>query len=63
MLKYAKQVLSKVSFDKELFEKELMKAIKMLVPVEIRELKKWCYRKFGNLYRTILDKCFSIAPA
>ena len=63
MLKYAKQVLSKVSFDKELFEKELMKAIKMLVPVEIRELKKWCYRKFGKLYQAILDRCFSVSPA
>ncbi len=63
MLRYAKQVLSKVSFDKELFEKELRKAIKMLVPVEIRELKKWCYRKFSKLYRAILDRCFSVVPA
>ncbi len=63
MLKYAKQVLSKVSFDKELFEKELLKAIKLLMPVEISELKKWCYRKFGSLYRAILDRCFTAATA
>jgi hypothetical protein len=63
MLKYAKQVLSKVSFDKDLFEKELMKALKMLVPVEIMELKKWCYQKFGKLYRSILDRCFTLANA
>ncbi len=58
MLKYAKQVLSKVSFDKNLFEKELLKAIKLLLPVEILELKEWCYKKFGHLYRSILDRCF-----
>jgi len=58
MLKYVKEVLSKVSFDKELFEKELKKALKMLMPFEVRELKAWCYKKFGNLYRAILDKCF-----
>lgn len=58
MLKYAKTVLSKVSFDRELFEKELRKAIKLLMPYEIRELKDWCYKKFGNIYRAILDRCF-----
>jgi hypothetical protein len=31
MLRYAKEILTKVSFDAQLFEKELRKAIKMLV--------------------------------
>ena len=35
MLKYAKEVLTKVSFDAQLFEKELKKAIKLLVPGNI----------------------------
>ena len=63
MLKYAKEVLSKVSFDRELFEKELLKAIKLLIPVELSELKEWCYKKFGHIYRSILDRCFVIANA
>jgi hypothetical protein len=63
MLKYAKEILTKVSFDAQLFEKELKKAIKLLVPGEIQVLKKWCYEKFGKLYNTLLDRCFKLAPA
>ena len=63
MLKYAKEVLTKVSFDAQLFEKELKKAIKLLVPGEISELRKWCYDQFGKLYSTLLNRCFKIAPA
>lgn len=58
MLKYAKEILSKVSFDKNLFEKELLKAIKLLLPVEIKELKEWCYKTFGHIYSSILERCF-----
>ena len=58
MLEYSKNVLSKVSFDKALFEKELIKAIKKLVEQELKALKKWCYKKFSNLYSPILDKHF-----
>lgn len=58
MLNYIKTILSKVSFSKELFEKELKKAIKMLVPDELEDLKVWCYSKFGHLYQSILNKCF-----
>jgi len=58
MLKYTKEVLSKVSFDRYLFEKELLKALKLLLPVEIKELKEWCYRTFGNIYSSVLDRCF-----
>jgi hypothetical protein len=58
MLEYVKTVLSKVSFDRALFEKELKKALKMLIPDELYQLKDWCYRKFGSLYRSILNKHF-----
>jgi hypothetical protein len=58
MLEYVKTILSKVSFDRRLFEKELRKAIRALVPDELRELKEWCYSKFGDLYRTVLNKYF-----
>ncbi len=58
MLEYAKIILSKVSFDKRLFEKELSKAVKALVPDELREFKQWCYDKFGQLYQTVLNKYF-----
>ncbi|MEQ8905379.1 hypothetical protein [Ekhidna sp.] len=59
MLEYFKTILSKVSFDKRLFEKELRKAIKALVPDEVYQLKEWCYRKFSKQYEPILAACFT----
>lgn len=38
---YTKSVLERVSFDAELFCKELEKAVKVLLPYEIEELYKW----------------------
>lgn len=61
MLEYFKTILSKVSFDRWLFEKELKKAIKSLVPAEITTLRDWCYDQFGQIYESILNKCFSRA--
>ena len=59
MLEYVKLILSKVSFQKELFEKELRKAIEMLVPDEVVQLKDWCYNQFGEVYQVVLNRCFS----
>lgn len=58
MIEYVKLILEKVSFDKSLFEKELKKGIKTLGLHEIKELRKWCYERFGNVYRGILNRCF-----
>lgn len=58
MLNYVKKVLTKVSFDAQLFEKELRKAINLLIGDDIRELKHWCYARFGNQYEAILNRCF-----
>ena len=38
---YTKTILEKVSFDAELFSLELKKAVKKLLPHEIKELKIW----------------------
>jgi hypothetical protein len=61
MLKYVKTVLTRVSFDARLFEKELRKAIKMLVAEEIQELRDWCYINFGQQHQAILNRCFVLA--
>lgn len=58
MLNYVKTVLTKVSFNALLFEKELRKAIKMLIGDEVNELKQWCYTRFGNEHEAILNRCF-----
>lgn len=41
MLDYTKTILQKVSFDARLFSRELKKAISLLLPSEIEELKIW----------------------
>jgi hypothetical protein len=61
MLNYVKTVLTKVSFDALLFEKELRKAIRLLIADEVNELKRWCYTRFGNEYEAILNRCFVFA--
>lgn len=61
MLNYVKTVLARVSFDARLFEKELRKAMKMLVAEELQELKNWCYANFSGEHQAILNRCFVIA--
>jgi len=61
MLEFKKKILSKVSFDRRLFEKELIKAVRWLVPKEVVELKCWCYENYGEKYKEVLDHCFNKA--
>ncbi|UXE69130.1 MAG: hypothetical protein KA713_13360 [Chryseotalea sp. WA131a] len=61
MLNYFKTILSRVSFDARLFEKELRKAIKMLIAEELQELRNWCYANYGSEHQAILNRCFVIA--
>jgi len=60
MLNYVKTVLTKVSFSALLFEKELRKALKLLIGEEVSELKRWCYTRFGNVHEDILNRCFVV---
>lgn len=41
MYNYSKKVLENVSFDAQLFCKELEKAVKVLLPYEIEQLTIW----------------------
>jgi hypothetical protein len=59
MLEYFKTILSKVSFDKKLFEKELLKALKQLVSEELKTFKEWCYEQFSQIHGAILNRCFA----
>ena len=51
MLEYSKMILTKVSFDHKLFERELIKAVGMLIPTDRDELKAWVIRNFGIQYQ------------
>tara|TARA_R110002049_G_scaffold215987_4_gene387399 strand:- start:869 stop:1054 length:186 start_codon:yes stop_codon:yes gene_type:complete len=56
MYEFSKRILQKVSFDKDLFRKELMKAKRWLKRDESLMLKAWCLANFGHLYAdTIMD--------
>lgn len=58
MMEYVKIILIKVSFDKKLFEKELRKGLKLLVPSEIKEFQEWCYKTFSKSFEPVLNKYF-----
>ncbi|GAB3292670.1 hypothetical protein ACFQT0_06635 [Hymenobacter humi] len=58
MLDYVKMILLKVSFNKALFEKELRKSLKMLMPAEVPDFRSWCYQQFARVYRKVLKRVF-----
>lgn len=44
MYSYTKSVLERVSFDPKLFCKELEKALKLLLPYEVDQLRDWLFQ-------------------
>ncbi|MDQ5928384.1 MAG: hypothetical protein QG594_158 [Bacteroidota bacterium] len=52
---YTKEILERVSFDSELFLKELKKAFRNLLPYEIEQLKNWLIH-FTN-QKPVLRNC------
>jgi hypothetical protein len=55
MFEYTKQILTKVSFDRTLFRKELIKALRMLKKDERRLLKIWCVATFAAYSDLVID--------
>jgi len=63
MFDYTVEILMKVSFDLQLFTKELNKALTRLLPYEIEELKIWYLTLIQD--RPLLASCqhyFEIPP-
>lgn len=58
MLELCKEILTKVSFDRLLFQKELNKALKWLQTEEIESFKEWCQNTFGKKYPDVLRAAF-----
>jgi len=58
MFDYAKTILSKVSFSRELFGKELLKCINWVEKEKRDDLRTWCYSNFKDIYPDILDEAF-----
>jgi hypothetical protein len=59
MLEFCKNVLTKVSFDRLLFAKELKKSIKWLSREELVQLRSWCIQRFGAMYGDLIHESFS----
>ena len=55
MFEYTKTILNKVSFDANLFCKEVEKAVKRLLPYELEELRIFIQRLI--LQNPELDRC------
>ena len=55
MLEFSKKILSKVSFDKTLFRKELQKSAGWLNKKEVITLKIWTLTTFSQYKNTILE--------
>jgi len=58
MMEFSKQVLQKVSFDRRLFKKELMKARRWLGTSDQLVLKAWCLATFGHMYKDVILEVF-----
>lgn len=58
MFEYTKTVLQKVSFNKDLFVKELEKAVNRLLPHELKELIHWL--KEFTVNKPELHTCLAI---
>ncbi|MFN6178590.1 MAG: hypothetical protein ACK46G_13765 [Flavobacteriales bacterium] len=58
MMELSKQVLQKVSFDRRLFTKELIKARRWLGQRDQLVLKAWCLATFGHVYKDVILEVF-----
>jgi hypothetical protein len=63
MLELTKYVLKKVSFDRQLFRKELNKAIRHLSRDELLALYAWCLVHFTSEYQDLIREAFVKALA
>ncbi|MBN2681531.1 MAG: hypothetical protein JXR58_03425 [Bacteroidales bacterium] len=64
MLEFSKQILEKVSFNRNLFSKELKKLIIWMDDnEEILKLKEWCKQEFGSRYPDVIRNTFENSAA
>lgn len=61
MIEFTKKILRAVSFDKQLFQKELNKALKWITDAEeVKKFQEWCIVEFGAKYPKVITTTFSI---
>jgi hypothetical protein len=60
MLEMSKKILEKVSFDRALFYKELVKNLKWIKADEKILLYAWCTANFGHVYKDQIMEAFRL---
>lgn len=58
MLNYTEIILQKVSFNRELFKRELSKSLQWLRKEEETILRTWCVINFGAVYMDVINEVF-----
>tara|TARA_R110002072_G_scaffold302889_1_gene489485 strand:- start:6481 stop:6699 length:219 start_codon:yes stop_codon:yes gene_type:complete len=60
MIEFTQKILRGVSFDKQLFQKELTKALKWFTDAEeVQKFQEWCIIEFGMKYPKVINKAFA----
>ena len=63
MFDYAKVILPKVSFSRDLFRKELAKCAGWVEPEDQFDFREWCEENFGDMYPEILEEVLTTKAA
>ena len=58
MMEFSKQILQKVSFDRRLFKKELVKARRWIGQHDQLVFKAWCLATFGHMYKDVIMEVY-----
>jgi len=60
MIEFTQKILRAVSFDKQLFQKELRKGLKWINDAEeIKKFQEWCVVEFGAKYPKVINSAFA----
>ena len=58
MLEHQKLLLDQLSYDKELFRKEIVKSFKWLKSYEIIRLHRWLNERYGTTHADVIQDVF-----
>lgn len=59
MLEFTKKILKAVSFDAQLFQKELVKGLGRITEIEeLKNFRVWCIEEFGKVFPKIIKITF-----
>ena len=63
MFEHQKILLKQLSYDKELFRKEIVKSFKWLKSYEIIMLHNWLQENFGRTHSDVIQEVFEFIAA